>query len=44
MLLAHIFGVPVEEVAIPWVGGAGASVLIALASGIRTILFKQRPR
>ncbi|HEX4013361.1 MAG TPA: hypothetical protein VHX17_05640 [Candidatus Cybelea sp.] len=32
ILLAHIMGVPVEEVLVPWVsGGLGAAVVAALA-------------
>ena len=33
IVLAHIFGVPIEEYALPWIGGgAGAGILIVLAS------------
>lgn len=42
IVLAHILGVPVEEYALPWIGGGGAGVLMMLVSGIRTITLKRR--
>jgi len=44
MILAHIFGLPVEEYALPWIGSAGAGMFIVLAAGIRSISLKRRMR
>lgn len=45
IVLAHILGVPVEEYALPWIGsGAGAGVLMVLASGIRNLTLKRRSK
>lgn len=42
IVLAHIFGVPVEEYALPWIGGGGAGMLTVLAFTIRNLTLKQR--
>ena len=35
-MIAHVGGVPVEEALLPWVGGAGAALLLArVASPLR---------
>ena len=35
IVLAHIGGVPIEELLIPWVsGGLGTGILLALAAGL----------
>lgn len=45
IVLAHILGVPVEEYALPWIGGgAGAGVLMVLVSGIRNIALKRKKK
>ena len=44
IVLAHILGVPLEEYTLPWISGAGAGVLIVLASSIRRLTFKRRTR
>jgi hypothetical protein len=44
MILAHILGVPVEEYALPWVGGAGTGMFLLLAAGVRSITQKRRTR
>ncbi len=36
-MIAHIFGVPIEEMAMPWIAGgaAGAALLVLSASTLR---------
>lgn len=42
ILFAHILGVPLEEYALPWIGGAGAGMVMLLASGVRALALKRR--
>lgn len=44
IVLAHILGMPVEELALPWVSGGGAGIFIVLVSGIRVFALKRRPQ
>jgi hypothetical protein len=42
MILAHIFGIPVEEVLLPWAGSsAGAGILLLIGSTIVCRAFKR---
>jgi len=41
-MLAHIFGMPLEEYALSWVGGAGASIFIVFASAVCSRLLQRR--
>jgi hypothetical protein len=36
-VIAHVGGVPMEEVLLPWVSGAGAALLLARAAAERWI-------
>lgn len=40
MLLAHIFGIPVEESLMPLASGVTAGILLAIAGMVRTVLGK----
>ena len=40
MLLAHIFGIPVEESLMPLASAASAGMVLAIAGMVRTVLGK----
>jgi hypothetical protein len=45
MLLAHILGMPIEELLVPWAsGGVGAGVLLVLASVVSRMRRRRSPR
>ncbi|HET9343462.1 MAG TPA: hypothetical protein VFO25_11175 [Candidatus Eremiobacteraceae bacterium] len=45
IVFAHIFGMPIEECVLPWVGGgAGAGMLMVLGSGFRRFMLNRRMR
>lgn len=44
IVFAHILGMPIEECVLPLIGsGAGAGMVAALYSGIRTLIRSRRP-
>jgi hypothetical protein len=43
IVLAHIFGIPVEEFALPWVsGGAGMMMILASIHSISSLKTRRR--